>query len=51
MIQDLAVPRTGSKRDAVRHSSTNTSWVTSSDCAGLRTTVLTRPNTAAATSW
>ena len=51
MIQDLAVPRPGSNRAAVRHSSTNTSWVTSSDCAGLRTTLLTSPNTAAATRW
>jgi hypothetical protein len=51
MIQALAVPRVGSKRDAVRHSSTNTSWVTSSACAGFRTTLPTSPNTAAATSW
>jgi len=49
MIHALAVPRAGSNRDAVRHSSTKTSWATSSACAGLRTTLLTSPNTGAAT--
>ena len=35
--------RSGSKRAAVRHSSRNTSWVTSSDIAGSRSTRLTVP--------
>jgi hypothetical protein len=49
MIQDLAVPRAGSNRDAVRHSSTNTSWVTSSACAGSRTTLTDQPEHRGAT--
>src|SRR5215468_6940755 len=44
----VALPRCGSKREAVRHTSSITSWVTSSDCAGSRITRSTRPKTSAA---
>ena len=40
---DVTEPRDSSKRAASRHSSTNTSWVTSSDWAGSRTTFSTTP--------
>ena len=47
-VETLA--RSGSKRVAVRHSSMNTSWVTSSDIAGSRNTRFTVPNTTPASS-
>ena len=41
-------PWSGSKRVAVRHTSTSTSWATSSDCAGSRSTRRITPNTTSA---
>ena len=40
---EVTEPRVSSKRAASRHSSTNTSCVTSSVCAGSRTTFNTTP--------
>ena len=38
-----ALPRAGSNLDAVRHTSSSASWVTSSDCARSLTTLRIRP--------
>jgi hypothetical protein len=43
-----ALPRPWSNLDPVRQTSTKTSWVTSSDWHGSRTTLRTTPNTGAA---
>ena len=43
ITQVAALPLAGSKRDAVRHTSSKTSWATSSDCAGSRTTLRISP--------
>ena len=45
ITQAVALPRPASNLDAVRHTSSRTSWVTSSDWAGSRITRLTTPNT------
>jgi hypothetical protein len=47
-IQVEALPRSPSNRVAVRHTSTSTSWATSSDWAGSRSTRRITPNTEAA---
>ena len=41
--QVVALPRAGSNREAERQTSSMTSWVTSSDWAGSRSTLRTSP--------
>ena len=43
ITQVIALPRLASKRGAVRHTSSRTSWATSSDWAGSRTTLRISP--------
>ena len=43
--QAAALPLAGSNRDAVRQTSSSTSWATSSDWAGSRSTLRTSPYT------
>ena len=48
--QAAALPRAGSNLDAVRQTSSSTSWATSSDWAGSRSTCRTTPYTGPASS-
>ena len=48
--QAAALPRAGSNLDAVRHTSSSTSWATSSDWAGSLSTCRTTPYTGPASS-
>ena len=48
--QAAALPRSGSNLDAVRQISSSTSWATSSDWAGFRSTCRTTPHTGPASS-
>ena len=50
ITQAPALPRAASNLEAVRHTSSMTSWATSSDWAGSRSTFLTSPYSGPA-SW